>query len=42
MLEKVIERDPGFVSAFYSLGMLYNTYVPHIPRELLAVNSCSS
>ncbi|MGB2611115.1 MAG: tetratricopeptide repeat protein [Isosphaeraceae bacterium] len=24
VLEKVIERDPGFVSAFYSLGMLYN------------------
>ena len=24
MLEKVVERDPGFVSAFYSLGMLYN------------------
>ena len=24
VLEKVVERDPGFVSAFYSLGMLYN------------------
>ena len=24
VLEKVVERDPGFVSAFYSLGMIYN------------------
>jgi len=24
VLEKVVEHDPGFVSAFYSLGMLYN------------------
>ncbi|WP_165232891.1 FG-GAP-like repeat-containing protein [Aquisphaera insulae] len=24
VLEKVVEQDPGFVSAFYSLGMLYN------------------
>ena len=24
LLEGVVERDPGFVSAFYSLGMLYN------------------
>jgi len=24
VLEQVVQRDPGFVSAFYSLGMLYN------------------
>jgi tetratricopeptide (TPR) repeat protein len=24
VLEKVVDHDPGFVSAFYSLGMLYN------------------
>ena len=24
VLEELIDRDPGFVSAFYSLGMLYN------------------
>lgn len=24
ILEQVVEHDPGFVSAFYSLGMLYN------------------